>query len=153
MTDMTMLSNDAPVNLFPVQRVVTDETSSFDRKTFVEGYRRILNAELKLAFHEIPAGNLQAVVLTAVHALPLLPENFEVFRRGIHPLSTDHAGDFIRYVSALEKAVDMVLADPCLTPEELHATILEDFCPDDQFDLEVVGTVPIYLLPMEVWAE
>jgi hypothetical protein len=147
---MNIISNDAPMNLLPVKCIFSEETSIFDLNTFIEGLRRIEDVKAKLSHHKIPAGNLQAIILTAAHGLSLEPENLDVFRRDTHPLSTDHAGDFIRYVAALESTVDMALHDPHLTTEGLFEFHLQDFCPKDKFDLEELGIIPINFLPNEV---
>ncbi|MWJ28601.1 hypothetical protein GPM19_10350 [Halomonas sp. ZH2S] len=159
MIDIT-LNNDGPMNLLPVKRIITEETSAHDRLIFKEGYHRILKARATLSYHAYPAGNLQAVVLTAVHDIAFDPMNLRMFKHGIHPLSTDNAGDYIRYVAALELAVETVIDDindptvtHTITPQEVFEGIVVDFSPCDQFDLEELGISPVNFLPREAWAD
>lgn len=151
---MNILSNDAPMNLLPVKCIISEETSISDLKVFNEGFRRIQKVKAELSHHEIPAGNLHAVVLTAVHGLSPLAVNFETFLKGNFSLTTSHAGDYIRYVQALETAVETVvddINDPTVTEiisaQEIFEGTVVDFSPCDEYELEELGITPVMFLP------
>ncbi|WGI26595.1 hypothetical protein QEN58_05925 [Halomonas alkaliantarctica] len=150
---MNIFSNDAQMKLVPVECIFSDETSEFELEMFIKGNRRIQKVKIKLAEHGVPVGILQAIVLAAAHGLSFEADNIDMFRKNIYPLSTSHAGDFIRYVFALEHATEMALDDLDLTPEELFKLLFEHFCPRDHFELQVCGIHPIDLLSKEAWDE
>ncbi|SDK73502.1 hypothetical protein [Billgrantia gudaonensis] len=142
------LTNGFPMKLLPVKRIMTDDTPIAKKKIFEEGLKRVLQAQADLLKHEIPAGNLQAAVLTAVHGLPLEPENLEMFALGIYPLFTENAGDYIRYVSALEEAVDIAIDSPSVTVKEVYVAVAPNFSPRNWYELEELGIIPVSFLPM-----
>lgn len=153
---MNIFSTDAPMKLLPVECIISEETSSLDLNIFLEGFRRIQDVKAKLSHHGVPAGNLHAVVLTAVHGLSPLTVNFEAFLKGNFPLTTSHAGDYIRYVQALETAVDTVvddINDPTVTEiisaQEIFEGTVVDFSPWDEYELEELGITPVMFLPKE----
>ncbi|MDZ7853495.1 MAG: hypothetical protein U5L98_12850 [Halomonas sp.] len=156
MMNLSLITEDAPKNLVPVHRMITTDTSSSDIALFDEGLRRLLDVQAELFRHKIPAGIIQAVVLTAVHGLSFDEENIEAFRKGNFPLTTDNAGDYLRYVDALETAVKTVVSDinsstmpAVITAHDIFDGIIVHFSPWDEYELEELGIMPVMFLPEE----
>lgn len=151
---MNILSNEAPMNLLPINCMISEEILRDDLNIFFEGFQRIQNVKAALSRHGVPAGNIQAVVLTAVHGMSQLEENFEVFREGKFPLTTDNASDYLRYVDALEMAVEAVINDindpdvtQIITAQDIFEGTIVHFSPFDKYELDILGITPVNFLP------